>query len=179
MAVEELESLVNDPNAKEKDFQDFFERYPDFILNDEYKKAHSHIVLATDDGESFIPDFVLEPIDQSSLCDLLELKLPSAQIFVLQQRRMRFTAAVLEACTQLREYNMFFDEEKNRRKTHDEYGLLAFKPRMFVIIGRRGDVSPLDIRKMETDVPNLKLRTYDDVIARIKAKVDAMKRGRI
>src|ERR1044071_9107417 len=49
LAIEELESLINDPKAKEADFQDFFERYPDFILNDEYKKAHPHIVLSRSD----------------------------------------------------------------------------------------------------------------------------------
>lgn len=179
MAVEELEELANSPNSKEKDFQNFFERYPNFILNDEYKNAHHHVVLTKDDGESFIPDFVLEPMNQDSLCDLLELKLPTAPIFVLKKKRMRFSAAVLEACAQLREYSIFFDEEKNRRRIQEEYGLLAFKPKMFVIIGRRGDVNPIDVRKIESDFPNLNLRTYDDVITRTKAKVEAMKRGRI
>ena len=178
IAVEELESLINDSNAKEKDFQNFFERHPDFILNDEHKKAHPHIVLAKDVGETLIPDFVLEPIDQSSLCDLLELKLPSAQIFVLKKKRMRFSAAVLEACAQLREYSSFFDEEENRRKIQEQYGLLAFKPKMFVIIGRRGNISPIEVRKIESDVPNLSLRTYDDVITRIRARVEKMKIGR-
>src|SRR5215213_4114385 len=55
MAVEELESLVNNPSSKEKDFQDFFDRHRNFILNDEYKDAHPHIALTKDDGESFIP----------------------------------------------------------------------------------------------------------------------------
>lgn len=179
IAVEELEYLVNNPNSKEKDFQDFFDRHRNFILNDEYKDAHPHIALTKDDGESFIPDFILEPIHQNSLCDLLELKLATAQIFVLKKKRMRFSAAVLEACAQLREYSEFFNEEKNRRKIQEDYGLLAFKPRMFVIIGRRGDVNPIDVRKIESDVPNLNLLTYDDVITRTKAKVEAMKRGRI
>ena len=40
--VDELESLVNDPIAREQDFQDFFERYLNFIINDDYKKAHPH-----------------------------------------------------------------------------------------------------------------------------------------
>ncbi len=177
-AVEELESLVNDTNTKEKDFQDFFERNPDFILNDEYKSAHPHIVLAKDDGDSLIPDFVLEPIDQSSLSDLLELKLPSTQIFVLKKNRLRFTAAVLEACAQLREYSIFFDEEKNRKTIYEKYGLLAYRPKMFVIIGRRGEVNPIDVRKIQSDVPNLYLRTYDEVIGRMKAKIDAMKKGK-
>jgi cold shock CspA family protein len=178
IAVEELEYLVNSPNSKEKDFQDFFDRHRNFILNDEYKDAHPHIALTKDDGESLIPDFILEPIYQNSLCDLLELKLPTAQIFVLKKKRMRFSAAVLEACAQLREYREFFNEEKNRRKIQEDHGLLAFKPKMFVIIGRRGDVNPIDVRNIESDVPNLNLLTYDDVITRTKAKVEAMKARR-
>lgn|GEM_PF-4894514 len=177
-AVEELEALVNDPSAKEKDFQDFFERNPNFLLKDEYKTAHPHMVLAKDDGEVLVPDFVLEPIDQSSLCDLLELKLPSAKVFVLKKRRMRVSASVLEACAQLREYSAFFDEEKNRSRVYEKYGLLAFRPRMFVIIGRRGDASAIDVRKMESDLPQLHLITYDDLIVRMKARVDGMMKGR-
>ncbi len=176
-AVEELESLMNDPRAKEESFQNFFERQPSFIVNDEYKKAHPHVVLADEKGKSLIPDFILEPIDQAGICDLLELKLPSVPIFRLQARRMRFSAAVLEACAQLREYSMFFDEERNRRAVQAKYGLLAFRPKMFVVIGRRGDLNPIDARKIEMDLPNLHLRTYDDVLGRMKARLDAMKRG--
>lgn len=178
IAVDELETLVNEPSPKEKDFQDFFERYPEFILNDDYKKAHPHIVLTKDEDERLIPDFVLEPIDQGGLCDLLELKLPSAQIYVLQKKRMRFSAAVLEACAQLREYRMFFDEKENRNRILEKFGLLAFKPKMIVIIGRRGSVNPIDVRKIESDIPNIHLRTYDEVIACAKAKVDRLRRGR-
>lgn len=43
IAVEELEYLVNNPNSKEKDLQDFFDRHRNFILNDEYKDAHPHM----------------------------------------------------------------------------------------------------------------------------------------
>ena len=85
-SIEELESLINDPQAKEKDFQTFFERNPDFILNDEYKKAHPHIVLMKEDGDSLVPDFVLEPIDQNALSDLLELKLPELCLKVVYER---------------------------------------------------------------------------------------------
>jgi cold shock CspA family protein len=177
-AVDELETLVNNPKSKESDFQNFFERNPDFILNDDYKNAHSHITLTKEDGDTLIPDFVLEPLDQSSLCDLLELKLPTTDIYVLQKRRMRFSAAVLEACAQLREYSRFFDEEKNRKTIQEKFGLLAYRPKMFVIIGRRGNVSPIDVRNMQSDVPNIDLKTYDDLICRIKTRIDAMKKGK-
>jgi cold shock CspA family protein len=179
-AAEELESLMNDPNAKEKDFQDFFERHRDFILNDEYKDARSHVVLSSDEGKRLIPDFVLEPIDQSSLCDLLELKLPSVKIFILKENRMHYSAAVAEACAQLRMYSEFFDEEKNRITFEKTYpGLRAYKPKMFVIIGRQGKVDPLIRRSIESDMPNLILRTYDEVLNRAKWKVDAMKKGKL
>lgn len=176
-AVEELEYLINNSKTKEQDLQDFFERNPEFILNDEYKKAHSHLVLSKDDGECLIPDFALEPIDQNALCDLLDLKLPSAPIFVLKKNRMRFSAAVFESCAQLREYSLYFDEEKNRKTVYEKYGLLAYKPKMFVVIGRRGNVNPIEVRKMQTDLSNLCLHTYDDIIARMKARIDRMKKS--
>jgi hypothetical protein len=89
-AVEEFEALINDPRVREEDCQAFFERNPDFILNDDYKQAHPHLALATSHGEELIPDFVLEPIDQTALCDRLELKLPSAQAFVLKKKQNAF-----------------------------------------------------------------------------------------
>ena len=173
-AVEELEYLINNPNNKEKNLQDFFERNPDFILNDDYKAAHSQIVLTKDDGKKLIPDFLLEPMDQNALCDILELKLPSIPIFVKEKNTMRFSATVVKACAQLREYSIFFDEEKNRKAIYKKYALFAFKPKMFVIIGRSGKVNPIEVRKIESDLPNLHLRTYDQLIARMKKKIDSL-----
>jgi hypothetical protein len=177
IAIEEFENLINSSNTKEADIQHFFEKNPDFIKNDEYKRAHSRVVLTREEAEPLKPDFVLEPADQSRLCDLLELKLPSAQIFVLKKRRERFSADVLEACAQLREYAHYFDEERNRRFVKEKYGLAAYKPRMFVIIGRRGSLNPIQLRNIELDTPGLNLRTYDEIATRMKAKVAAMKDG--
>lgn len=172
-AVEELESLVNDHAVEEADLQNFFERYPDFILEAEHKAAHPHVVLTRSDSPELIPDFLLEPLDQTGLCDLLELKLPSADAFALSSRP-RFSAAVFAAAAQLRSYSLFFDEERNRMSVEEKYGLRAYKPRMFVLIGRRGKVSPIDLRNMQLDAPNLYLKTYDDVINRMKARVKSM-----
>jgi len=175
--IEELESLVNDKSAREQDFQDFFERNPSFIINDDYKKAHPHVLLTRSDGESLIPDFVLEPADENSLSDLLELKTPLAPVFILKKARMRYSAAVLEACAQLREYSSFFDEPENRRVIQDKYGLLAYRPKMFVVIGRKGTLDPLAVRRVEHELPNLYLRTYDDIINRMKSRLARMKQG--
>lgn len=177
-AVDELESLVNDSKTKEADLQSFFERNPDFIINDDYKTAHPHLKLESKSGELLIPDFVLEPVGESLLCDLLELKLPTVQIFVLKKGRIRYSAAVLEACAQLRIYSQFFDEEKNRIAMHDKYGVSAYKPRMFVIIGRRSTLDPVKVRSIQSDTPALLLKTYDDILERMKNKVELMKHER-
>jgi len=174
MAIEELEFLMNEPKAKENDFQNFFQRNPDFILNDDYKVAHPHLVLSQDEKASLIPDFILEPIDQSSLCDVLELKLPSPEVFVLKKNRARFSSAVYEAAAQLREYSRFFDEEKNRKRFQQAYPHLnAYKPRMFVIIGRKSIMSATQQRDIHIELPHLYLRTYDDVLNRMKWKMQS------
>jgi len=174
-AIAELEWLINDPKSREKDFQDFFVRNKDFILNDEYKDAHPHVVLSVDKGEPLIPDFVLEPIS-GELCDVLELKLPSTPIFNLKKIRMRYSAAVAEAAAQLREYGRYFEEENNRKAMLERYGLRAYRPKMLVIIGRRSTtVDLLDERSAQTDLPNPHLRTYDDIIARMKWRAERLR----
>jgi hypothetical protein len=176
-AVEELEELINNPKTREQSLQEFFERNPEFILNEDYKSAHSKVVLANEQGDKLIPDFLLEPTDQGSLCDLLELKTPSQKVFALKKSRMRFSAAVMEACSQLREYSAFFDEERHRKAIQDQYGLSVYKPKMFVIIGRQGGLTPIEMRRVESDMPWLRLRTYDDLVRRVKNKIKRMDSG--
>lgn len=171
-AIEELECLMNNPNSKESAFQDFFERYPKLITNDEYKRAHSHVTLSRDEG-NLIPDFLLEPLDQNSLCDILELKLPTEQIYVIRKNRISYSSAVIEACAQLREYSRYFDEKANRDKITNRYGLLAYKPKMIVIIGRKGDIDPISRQNIHSDIPQLVLRTYDEILSRAKARFSA------
>jgi hypothetical protein len=100
-------------------------------------------------------------------------------MFNLKKNRMRYSAAVAEACAQLREYGRFFEEEKNRKFVLETYGLRAYKPKMFVIIGRRGNLDPIDLRNIQTDYPNLYLRTYDDIIHRMKWRVENVQKGKI
>ncbi len=178
-AIEEFEYLINKPYVQERELQDFFKRFPDFILNDDYKEAHSHVVLSRSSGELLIPDFVLEPVTKGSLCDLLELKLPRSDIYVMQKNRMRYSSAVFEAAAQLREYNRYFDDEANRRRFHESYpNLDLYKPRMFVLIGRLGSATAYLKRDIEMDLPHLNLRTYDEVLARMNRKLRRMTEGR-
>src|SRR5437764_746641 len=57
------------------------------------------------------------------------------------------------------EITSLLTKERNRQFVKEKYGLVAYKPRMFVIIGRRGNVSTIQLRNIELDAPGLNLRT--------------------
>jgi Sigma-70, region 4/Domain of unknown function (DUF4263) len=179
--IEELEDLINAPQVSESQLQEFFENNPDFLCGDTYESAKPHIVLQRPDAGPLIPDFALKPPNEHALCDLLELKLPSAKLLVGQSNRKRLSAALLEACAQLREYRDYFESRANRQAIEKIYGLRFFRPRMMVIIGRRSEYIADDLRKAEGDIPGLSITTYDDLLERARSRmrhIEKTKRGR-
>ena len=174
--VEEFEDLINSRSVKEEELQKFFERNPDFLTGDIYEEARPHIVLRREEQGSLIPDFALRPHSTEGLCDLLELKLPQAKTVVGSENRRRLSGSVMEACAQLREYRDYFDSEANRKVVLETYGLRFFRPRMVVVIGRRSGQTATDLRSAEGDVPQLTLRTYDDLLDRAKSRLRRMPR---
>jgi hypothetical protein len=172
--IAELEDLINTPHVNESQLQEFFENNPEFLCGDTYETAKPHIVLQRPDAGPLIPDFALKPPNEHALCDLLELKLPSAKLLVGQDNRKRLSAALLEACAQLREYRDYFESCANRQSVEEIYGLRFFRPRMMVIIGKRSDYIASDLRKAEGDIPELSITTYDDLLERARARTRLM-----
>lgn len=171
--IDEFEQLINKKNVKEIELQNFFERNPDFILNDDYKIAHSKFKLTLEDGVNnnfLVPDFILEPHEPSSLCDILEIKLPNVKLFTIKKNRVRYSSAVLEVCAQLRTYATYFEDGSNRTKMSNLFGLNVYRPRMIALIGRRKDVEPIQLKRVESDFPGLQLITYDEVLSKMKRK---------
>ena len=170
-AVDELEALINSAGVSESHLQSFFERNPTFLCGDIYETAYPHIVLQRPKVGPLIPDFALKPCNQNALCDLLELKLPSAKLVVGQDNRRRLSAAVMEAVAQLREYRDYFESSGNRNAIEEAYGLRFFRPRMMVVIGKRSEYLPYDLRKAESDLPYLTITTYDDLVERARFRM--------
>lgn len=177
-AVDEFEDLINSETTRELDMQRFFEQNPEFILNDEYKAARAQVMLERSDDEGpLIPDFLLEPVEQGGLCDILEIKRPNVKMFAMKKNRLRFSAAVFEACAQLRTYAAYFDDPMNRVRIRERHGLHAFRPRLFLILGRRGDVEPCVRRAIESDVGDkIAIKSYDDILERVKHRLRGLRR---
>jgi hypothetical protein len=172
-AIEELEHLINSPGTHERDFHNFFIQHPDFIKGDEYASFRSKVVLETG-GNEFEADFMLEPINQKQLWDILELKLPRAKILVSEERYPIFSQPVQKAIAQLREYRNFFNSEENREKVFKNTGIRAFKPKLILLMGKRELLNPFDIRRQESENPDVSLITYDDLVFRAKNKLNRL-----
>jgi hypothetical protein len=170
-AIAELEALINDRRVTESALQRFFEMYPEVLLDEGYSRAHPHVVLSRQDGGVLVPDFVLEPTSQGRFCDLLELKLPRERIYAGTAARLRWSRAVMAARSQLREYSRYFDETPNRHYVLKTYGLNAYRPKLFVVIGRSASETSVVQRDLEVETPGLILKTYDDLLERAKHRL--------
>lgn len=169
--IDEFEALINSARVSESQLQDFFERNPDFLCGDMYEAVYPHIVLQRQEAGPLIPDFALKPHSENALCDLVELKRPSARLVVGQSNRKRLSSGLLEACAQLREYRDYFELPGNRKAIEEIYGLRFFRPRMVVVIGKRADYLAYDLRKAESDIPHLTITTYDDLLERARSRM--------
>jgi hypothetical protein len=177
-AIENLEDLLYSNVVKGKDFQRFFEANPDFITSDEHVEARADVYLTREGEETLKPDFVLKPFDLARTSDILELKLPTAPIFVGGSRRHRLSQAVMKARAQLLKYSHYFDDTSNREFIQGKYDIFAYRPRMFVVIGRRGTVNPIIRREAEITADDIRVMTYDDIMEKMHNKLKAMGTGR-
>lgn len=77
----------------------------------------------------------------------------------------------MEAVAQLRRYSEYFDDQNIREEIAETYGYSCYKTKMFLIIGRKGQVSSVDIRCMNSSIPGIELKTYNDVLTQMKRKI--------
>jgi hypothetical protein len=63
------------------------------------------------------------------------------------------------------------------RVVEEIYGLRFFLPRMMVLIGKRSDYAATDLRRAETDMPQLTLVTYDNLVERARSRMRAPRAG--
>lgn len=167
----ELDDLINDPRAKEPDFQSFFVRHPHFFRMWDYRDVFPHVYLTREDLGPLIPDFVLvDPDVQQAM--LLDLKLPKPKIIVQKSNRERFSAAIDEARAQLHEYRDWFDIPNNRAHLISKVGMEIYRPRMGVLIGTNKDFrDALQRQKISSRYPDIEIVTYDDIVARAKRRL--------
>lgn len=165
--IEEFEGLINSPRSSEHDIQKFLENHQKFLLGHEYQKLYPQVVLEREEEGALIPDFLVQPIN-NEFCDIVDLKLPSVPLVVGKDNRKRFSSAISEAAAQLRTYRDYFDDRARREAVKKRYGITAYRPKLAVVIGRAADVDPTLYRQIQSDLQNIQVVTYDDLIEKAK-----------
>jgi hypothetical protein len=168
--IEELESLLNDQAAGEKEFQLLFEKHPHFFRFGDYREVYPHPYLCHRDEGTLVPDFILTNRELAKAA-VLELKLPKPKLVRRQFNRERFATAVMEARAQLLRYRDWFRTPANRRTLVSRVGFEIYEPRLAVVIGRSSDfVDNVDRQRLAADNPDVEVVTYDDLLKLAKQR---------
>jgi hypothetical protein len=110
------------------------------------------------------PDFFV--VGSDGFADIVEFKLPeikSAPV-VGQQNRETFSAELNSYISQTRVYREYFDDPRNRDWVQSKCEFKVYKPKRYLIIGRRWQFSPDVWREIAADYNDLFILTYDDLI---------------
>jgi thioredoxin 1 len=171
-AIAELEELINSSYTTKDEIRRFLEAHPDLILGGDYHTAHSQVLLRREGMQSLQPDFLVEPV-AGELADVVEVEPAQREIATQSEGVTELTDVVVQACSRLREYRDYFESEKHRVEIEDDRGIRVFRPRMFVVIGRSGQTDSLTQRRLEAQLPDVSLRSWDDVLAVARKRLDA------
>jgi hypothetical protein len=168
--IAELEKLINKPNLKEQELQDFFEEYPELLLDADYEKLIPQASVIADDRE-WRADFVLVPVDQLTFSKVLELKLPNEKLSLkIKHGHNYYSAALHSAISQLKDYHEAFNHPHTKDLFQQKYQAPMFKPDLQLFIGRRNDISqPRDFLEFQNRM-NVRIKDWDSVVDSLRRK---------
>jgi len=169
--IAELEEMIRNPKASEKDFQKFFESHTHFFRRWDYREVYPQVYLSRHEQGPLVPDFILtNPEMQKAM--VMELKLPKPKLIRHKRNRDRFADAVMEARSQLLEYRDWFEEKANRENLAAKVKMEIFRPHLAVVVGRSADFKcGIDRQRLAAQTDDIEVLTYDDIAAYAKRRL--------
>lgn len=118
----------------------------------------------SEERQSIKPDFFI--VQANGYADILEFKLPDIEknIIVGSENREAFAAWLTSYVAQTRVYSTYFDDPNNRRWFEERYGFKVYKPRRWLVVGRRSDFGSDVWREIVADFRDLDILNFDDLI---------------
>jgi len=167
----ELENLINKADLKEQELQDFFESYPELILDDKYDFPIPQAAIVSEDNIEWRADFVLIPKDQLYFSKILELKLPNESISNKDVNgHGRYSAKLHHAISQLKDYYEAFNNDKTKAKFKEKYNTELFKPDLQLLFGRKETIIDerdfLELQRRQ----NVEIMDWDTLLGQLKRK---------
>jgi len=167
-AISELKDLLAQDSNNESKFQNWFENHPIVMSSLHYKENIPHPNLKAFNGELFIPDFIVQLLNNT--WEIFELKLPFEKLLKSKERRNTFYAKIYEYCQQCIEYSEFFYDNTNRLNFELEHGFnIPFPPRSTLIVGRDNGIDRFKLNKQLDQFTNrINIITFDDILRQLE-----------
>lgn len=161
--------------SSEPDITSFLARDENkFILTMNFGASNVHAELTCDwqseARNSIRPDFFV--VKPNGYADIVEFKLPQIDkaVVVGGANRETFAAWLQSYVSQTRVYASYFEDPNNRAWFEKKYGLKVFKPRRYLVVGRRKDFDSDVWREIMSDYPGLDIMTFDDLVDGVVAQ---------
>lgn len=118
----------------------------------------------SEERENIKPDFFV--LRANGYADIIEFKLPNMKSNSITGRNNRehFSSELNTYIAQTRVYANYFDDSNNRKWFEKKYGFKVYKPRRYLVIGRRNDFGMDEWIEIRADYNNLEIVTYDDLV---------------
>jgi hypothetical protein len=124
----------------------------------------------SDEKRPIRPDFFVK--NSNGFADIIEFKLPTATIDIVgSDNRETLSAKINTYVSQTRTYRNYFDDPNNRKWFEATYNFKVYRPRRYLVIGRRWQFDSDTWREIITDYQDLDIITYDDLIDGVVAQL--------
>ena len=167
--------LFADSSNSETDITSFLaEKENKFILNMGFggTKIHDQVICEwqSENKNNIKPDFFVTKAN--GYADIIEFKLPSfkGNSIVGRTNREQFSAEIQAYISQTRVYASYFDDPNNRKWFEERYGFKVYKPKRYLVVGRRKDFKNDEWVEIKADYNNLEIITYDDLVDTVIAQ---------
>jgi hypothetical protein len=167
--LSDLNTLINHPKTTERDLQRFFEIYPHFLLSldDRYCGIRPHVCLSDGAGNRLIPDF-LARIEDTALCDVIELKRPQNITISKARGIAKASAAAARGISELLQYADAFTSSANRAQLKKRLGMAPYDPCLVLVIGRESPSHSREWIGARAGFPKVRIVSYDYVFERAR-----------
>ena len=118
----------------------------------------------SEEKDEIVPDFFV--VRANGYADIVEFKLPKVKgnTVVGRNNREQFSAEINSYIAQTRVYRSYFEDPNNRKWFEKKYGFKVYKPKRYLVVGRRNDFECDEWVEIKADYTDVEIVTYDDLI---------------
>lgn len=176
----ELSNLLNDyrdlakkrRTKPEEIFQDFFERNPSMIKRNLFCKhwARPRLRFPEKPTKYIEPDFVLKPRFAANIgtkWQILDIKLPDVALTSGGRFHQGFSAKLLRAIKQVRDYRKYFNRDEIENELVQKFGYHPKNPRLAILIGitpQSDKVKAMEELQGDYNMLDIDIITYDEIL---------------